>query len=260
MSFIRAIRRWRRKRQVQLSGITSQPLRFYVASHVENFRILRYGGEQEILTRFLQLLQPADTVFDVGASVGLYCVATATVVQQGNVYAFEPDPETYAWLRKNVKLNRLRNVHLLNWAVSNQTGEATLYTDGVEGYAPSLVKQEQPNAPAGERRIKTDTLDRQIAQGSLPVPDVLKVDIEGAEQLCLLGSQRLLGNEFGKKPRLIFLELHPLSLPLFGSSIEEVTELILGAGYTIDDRFERNDQIHWFCSDSQRTEQESAHA
>ena len=229
--------------QVRLQG---PPLQFHVYSPVERYRIAEYGGEQETLLRFLSALQAGDVVYDVGASVGLFSVAAARLVGQGAVYSFEPDPSTRARLEENVRLNHLENVHLVTWAVSDREGELTLFTDGAAGFAPSMVRQDRPGAPKGETVVLTRSLDTALASGELRLPDVLKIDIEGAEALCLRGCPRLLRGEFGKPPRALFVEVHPDLLPALGSSAEEIEELMQTLGYRLDWVQERAAEKHLY--------------
>lgn len=220
-------------RSIVIEDLAPAPLRFTVHNRVEEHRIAAYGGEYEILKRFLDLLQPADIVFDVGASVGLYTVAAAALVDRGMVYAFEPDPETRMRLEENVLLNQFGNVQSVPWAVSDSEGTVTLYSDGAAGFAPSLVLQTRKGAPSGQVSVSTRSLDIALSRSELPIPDILKIDIEGAESICLRGSERLLKGEFGKRPRSLLLELHPEVLPAFGSSPQQIREFMTRVGYEL---------------------------
>lgn len=220
-------------------------LRFVAHSPVEHFRTALYGGEREVWYAMLAELHPDDVLFDIGASVGLVTVGAAKCCR--TVYAFEPDPETQSRLVSHVTLNKLANVHIVPWAVSDQAGSLTLYSDGAAGYAPSLARQERPEAPKGEVKVATDTLDAAIARGDLPLPTVLKIDIEGAEILCLRGAQRLLAGELGPPPRLLMIEVHPQFLPAFGADVPAVEALVNAEHYSLDKRQPTHDQDYrWY--------------
>jgi len=221
-------------------------LQFEVFSSVEVFRIANYGGEREFLERFMESLESNDVVFDIGASVGLFTVHAAACLGNGEVIAFEPDPETAKRLKHNVQLNSFSNVRYVSWAVSDISGEAVLFSDGVSGYAPTLREQKnRPGAAKGQVKVLTRALDEAIMSGDLPLPTVLKIDIEGAEVLCLRGALKLVRGELGAKPRLIFLEIHPDFLPSFNSSIEEVHSFVLNHGYSVVWQEKRDTQIHY---------------
>jgi 16S rRNA C967 or C1407 C5-methylase (RsmB/RsmF family) len=71
--------------------------------------------ELDWLTKFLK---PGMTVMDVGANQGIYTTAAARAVgRSGRVYAFEPAPSELKKLRANIKINRLRNVAVIESAV-----------------------------------------------------------------------------------------------------------------------------------------------
>jgi FkbM family methyltransferase len=179
-------------------------LRFEAFSPVENYRIANYGDEKFFVEKFTESLKTDDVIFDIGASVGLMTVHAAVFASQGQVIAFEPDPETMDRLQHNVSLNDLSNVVFIPWAVSDSQGEVSLFTDGASGYAPSLKEQtNREGAPKTQITIQTRTLDNEIISGNLPLPSVLKIDIEGAEILCLRGAKKLLAGELGEKPKLI---------------------------------------------------------
>jgi len=224
-------------------------LMFEAFSPVEYFRIAQYGGENEFLEKFSKALLVDDVVFDIGASVGLMTVYAATYAAKGRVVAFEPDPETTKRLRWNVDLNSLSNVDYITWAVSDSIGEAELFTDGACGFAPSLRRQNnRAGAPQTGIKVPTGTIDAAIIRGDLPLPTVIKIDIEGAEFLCLKGATKLLKGGFAKSPRLIFLELHPEFLRYFNSSVDDVHNLLSTCGYNVLWVQTRDDQIHYCYS------------
>jgi FkbM family methyltransferase len=251
---LRWLRRKRKKEDkypimVKLKSL-EKVLSFEVFSPVEKYRIAGYGGEKGFLEYFISTLKDDDVVFDIGASVGLMTVHSAAEVSNGKVVAFEPDPETFRRLKHNVELNNLTNVIYAPWATSDSQGEVALFSDGANGFAPSLREQtNRPGAPKGQVMVPTKVLDDVVAAGELPHPTVLKIDIEGAEILCLRGAIKLIKGELGTKPRLIFLELHPVFLPDFGSTPNEVHDLVLEQGYQVVWEEKRDDQIH-YCYES----------
>ena len=231
--------------KVELSAVSGK-LKFEAFSPVELFRTAQYGNEKEFVNKFIEKLFHDDIVFDFGASVGLITVHAASFLERGRVFAFEPDPETSKRLIHNVELNNLSNVEYIPWAVGDTNGETILFSDGASGFAPTLKKQKnRTGTPTGRIKIQSRTLDDAILSKDLPVPTVLKIDIEGAEILCLKGASELLSGGLGKKPRLIFLELHPDFLPSFNSSADQVHGMVLGFGYGVIWEHKREDQVHY---------------
>jgi len=170
-------------------------------------------------------IHPGDTVFDIGAAVGFY--ACHAGLRGARVFAFEPDPLMLHRLTRNTALNHLQaTVSILGWAISDQDGTTLLYTPGVEGFTPTLL-------PRGEDQplsVECHSLDAAVASGLVPVPTVVKLDIEGAEILALRGMRALLSAPTG--PRVVFIELHPCGLEGLGSTPEECRALLEECGYT----------------------------
>jgi len=68
-----------------------------------------------------QEVKKGNLAIDVGASIGYYALLFAKLVgTEGKVVAFEPVPERYHILEKNIKLNNLKNVDLVKKSVSNK--------------------------------------------------------------------------------------------------------------------------------------------
>lgn len=134
------------------------------------------------MSSFLGEIKHGDYVYDIGGNIGIFSIHAAKYGE--NVISFEPDPEFRARLVKNTELNGLqRSIEIMDWAVSNSKGKVTLYTNGASGSSPSLVK-------VGERgavTVKTDSIDNVIDEGLISAPDLIKIDIEGAEILALKG-------------------------------------------------------------------------
>ncbi|OGW40624.1 MAG: hypothetical protein A2Y97_05045 [Nitrospirae bacterium RBG_13_39_12] len=210
--------------------------KFEISSPIESFRIDEYGGEEEFTGLIINELGKSDVLYDIGSCVGM--VAVHAALKGCKVVAFEPDHNYRARLETNLRLNNVNNVQIIKWAVSDTVGNVTLYTDGIEGNSPSLRKVRD----RGQVTVPTDTVDNALKRNEVPYPDVIKMDIEGAEILALRGMNKLLASV--SSPRKIFIEIHPEFLPEFGSSTEEVIEILKSFKYKQDYRAQRYNQIH----------------
>ena len=200
-------------------------------------RIVARGDEPEYLGVMLEQLRQDDVLYDVGANIGLVALHAA---RKCHTVAFEPDPSFLARLRRNLELNPSISVDVQPIAVSDADGVATLLEqNGAGGHSPSLVH----HGEEGVVEVRAQTLDSLVAGGTLPPPTVIKLDIEGAEVLALRGGHQVLRSPAG--PPRIFLEVHDSFLPSFGSSAEEVLELVRACGYeTVRYEARRADQQH----------------
>jgi FkbM family methyltransferase len=225
--------------RIKLDQFIDEGCLFEITSKTERARIITYGEEAETLERFLSVITPNDVFFDVGSCLGLYAIHAALIGCR--VYAFEPDPKYRKRLRKNIRINKLsRKIKILDWAVSNSPGYATLYTDGIDGNSPSLREV----GTRGRVVVKTNSLDNAIIKRKLPIPNVIKIDIEGAEILALRGMDDVLSS--CNAPKFLFIEFHPDFLQNFNSSISECLNLVGSYGYKEIYSKHRSNQIHYF--------------
>lgn len=143
-----------------------------------------------------ELVRPGDVVWDVGANVGLFSFAAAGLSRpDGRVLAIEPDP----WLAQLVKRSAALNPDLggrfnvLQAALTERAGDAVLHI-ARRGRAANYVAGFSPSSQTGGVRealaVRAVTLDALL--DGWPRPDVLKIDVEGAEASVLRGARRLL--------------------------------------------------------------------
>jgi FkbM family methyltransferase len=243
--FIKKI--WQRIRppRVKLTKFVASGCIFEITSRTEHNRVTGYGKEADSIQRVLSEIKTSDVFYDIGSCVGIYALHAA--YYGGVVIAFEPDPGYRKRLKRNIKINRLKKrIQVIDWAVSDRSGIITLYTDGVEGNSPSLSLV----GDRGAVSVKTNTIDNAVASKQIPYPDIVKMDIEGAEMLALQGMKKLLDSE--KAPRFLFIEFHPEFLSSFNSSVEECEMFIESHGYTKVDVKQRLDQLHYFYKKAAR--------
>ncbi len=206
----------------------SEPLLFILRSPIDEYRIGSLGGESASINLFATMLKPTDVVYDIGAQLGIYTVVASMKAHMGCVYSFEPDTELRERLAQNIELNRRQNIKILPFAVAATSGTETLFTDGESGFSPSLRLQSRAGACTGSITVDSISIDDAITRLQIRPPDILKIDIEGAEWHALLGMKVLFAS---RPPRLIFIEFHPQFLPLFGSSLAECLSLLESARY-----------------------------
>jgi len=133
---------------------------------------------------------------------------------EGHVVAFEPEARNLSFLRRHVSLNRINNIEIVDAAVSDQSGTALF----CQGPSRSMGKLSDDVVA-----VRTLTLDDFICKSRGPVPDVMKIDVEGAEMRVLRGAERALSE---LKP-LIFLATHGAALQ------QECRAFLSSLGYTL---------------------------
>lgn len=141
--------------------------------------------EYEKRRQFEQTLKEGDIILDIGAHVGYYTLLASILTgPSGRVFAFEPLPANIHFLRAHLALNQIHNVTLIEAAVSNEnhTGRFT----------PGLGTSMGMLHPKGILEVECVTLDGLMSEGRLPVADVIKIDVEGAELKVLQGAANML--------------------------------------------------------------------
>lgn len=160
-----------------------------------------WAGTYEVdrLAAFGEVIGPGATVYDIGANVGIYTLLASTKAGlSGKVYAFEPVERNLQYLRRHVALNQLQNCLILKTVVSNQDGTRR-FSATSDDFSMGHLSQN------GEREVPSVSLDSCIyGQRALRPPDIIKIDVEGAESEVLQGASRTLA-EF--HPAL-FVEVH----------------------------------------------------
>jgi FkbM family methyltransferase len=135
-------------------------------------------------SRFAQLIEPGNVVYDIGAHVGSYTLLAArTVGPSGQVFAFEPMPENLSFLRNHLQLNATANVVV--YPVALWSDETTVAFRRRADRVSGGISEE------GDVLVKTTTVDHFVGTGERP-PDCMKIDVEGAESAVLQGAERTL--------------------------------------------------------------------
>lgn len=167
------------------------------------YRSFVYGTwEPKVVRAITGIVKPGMTVIDIGAHIGYYALLLAKYVGPGGrVFAFEPLPANFALLQKNIELNNLRNVQSMNQAIFSRTQEIAISAPGDEPNPGSGSMHEE--AGRKQYRVEAITLDDFCGTRALQ-PDVVKMDIEGAEYDAVLGARKTIGLY---RPKLL-IELH----------------------------------------------------
>jgi FkbM family methyltransferase len=122
--------------------------------------------------------------YDVGANAGFYSLALSRLVgDAGRVFAFEPNAENVYALRRHVQLNQLRNVTIVQAAVSGRSQ--------IAGFDTSIDLASGKITQGGSYLVPSISLDEFVAAG-YPPPAFVKMDIEGAETDALEGAKEII--------------------------------------------------------------------
>ena len=196
---------------------------------IRDSQFLAFGTYNEPVTElFKQEITPGMIVADLGAHVGYYTVLASKLVgAHGKVFAFEPAPDNFTLLTKNISANNLLNVAALQKAVSNKEVTTRLVLQDSYGH---FLSEKQPRGSA-VIEVNSISLDRFFEEKDI-VFDFIKMNIEGYEMAALEGMPRIVK----RSPHLkLITEFCPEFLIRAGFSPEEFLKTLLGHGFNIYD-------------------------
>ena len=175
-----------------------------------------FEGE-ELMELLVGKMRPTDVVFDVGAWHGINASLFSRRASQ--VVSFEPNPSTFRVLQETIVVNGARNITAYALAVGNERATAELWGTGSgSSLRPGPGK-------LVHSLVNVISMDEFAAERST-LPDVIKIDAEGAEYQVLAGARDCLAHT-----RLLYLEMHFLELPKFDASPAMLESLVRAAGF-----------------------------
>lgn len=171
-------------------------------SLIANSRIVEPG----ISSLFAAIQESAQikVFWDVGANIGLHTWRLITKDPQLKAILFEPDPDNAALLKSTIRAADLKQVQVMEVAVSDTAGSATFALDPSSGATGSLIVDQTFNQRLfgqAPRCITVPTVRLDDLLQTQDPPDLIKIDVELAEHLVFRGATTLLA---GQKPFIIF--------------------------------------------------------
>jgi len=180
--------------------------------------------ERDKQEKFFATVSEGDVVFDIGANTGLYTLLAAKASgEAGHVYAFEPAERNLDFLKRHIHLNNCTNVTIFPSAVADKAG--TAFFDQGENHATGHLANE------GETPVEVVTVDTLISDGKTRHPDLLKIDVEGAEVKVLQGAI----NALRETRPVVFLAIHG------AQQYTECCDILTNAGYHVETSDEQHD-------------------
>ncbi|MCL4837570.1 MAG: FkbM family methyltransferase [Thermoanaerobaculia bacterium] len=167
---------------------------------------------------FLREAGSASVLIDVGACHGLFTLSFLTRDSGRKVVAVEPSPRALAVLGQQLELNGAPAVVVVPHALGRTQGTVSMV------YEWHHLVRVGAEGPAGEDRgevVRVEPLDDLCHRLAL-APDLMKIDVEGAELEVLAGGEQTL---IEHRPVLL-LETHPRELGRLGCSVDEVVQFL----------------------------------
>lgn len=189
--------------------------------------IIESGTWEPHVERVLRQYLVKGSVFvDIGANVGWHTMLAASIVgDAAAVYAFEPNPANARLIAHTIEKNRLPNVHLLPFALSDRVGFSS-FQSAIGSNGAFVGSREHDSLDASVTIVPTLRLD----DLSIEHVDVLKIDVEGAEPLVLRGAEATIERDH---PVIIFEFSCDMSERVGGDAARTHLDMLQARGYEL---------------------------
>jgi FkbM family methyltransferase len=145
--------------------------------------------------------QTGDVFVDIGANVGMYTIWAAKT-RGVRTFAFEPESQNYALLYRNIVMNGLsENVVAYCLALSDTAGYSLLHLSefkiggSCHSYGEKIDHRLEHRDTKLSQGCVSTTLDSLVAGGVLPMPNHIKIDVDGLEHKVLAGCRNVLADQ-----------------------------------------------------------------
>jgi FkbM family methyltransferase len=144
--------------------------------------ILEIWFEKAYFPKGFYIRKPKDIIVDVGANIGLFTIQAALKNPDAQIIAFEPFPENFDCLAKNINTFRLEQVSLYQYAISSSQGHGLISVNNLRSLDCQLILGANSTTEVQDyKNVKVLTLDNLLNMAGIDKISLLKMDIEGSE-------------------------------------------------------------------------------
>jgi FkbM family methyltransferase len=201
------------------------PSRDVIRLHPRFLGMIFGGYEPELARLMARHVKPGAMILDLGAHVGFHTLMLSRRAGSlGRVFAVEPSPATATLLMQHLRWNNCDNVQVIEALIGDEEREVAF------AYRPDPMDPDGlSNSLAGDiggktATVRMTTIDR-ICAGCHP--DLIKMDIEGAELLALRGARETLA----RAAPLLVVSVHPEPMRALGTEPEDLVAFLGAFGY-----------------------------
>tara|TARA_R110002096_G_scaffold25004_1_gene78611 strand:+ start:5060 stop:5896 length:837 start_codon:yes stop_codon:yes gene_type:complete len=170
-------------------------------------------------------------VFDVGAHIGLVTLPASEVIGEGGkVYAFEPADGNRQFLNYHLEANKIANVEVESFLLGAKDDDEVAFYAQVGAAGTNSILHLENKGEFEQTLVRQTTIDSYCDANGIG-PDLIKIDVEGAEIGVLQGAEKTLA---AFKPK-IFLSVHPTHIEKLGLSMDDLRQLISDFEYEVKD-------------------------
>ena len=177
--------------------VMAGPLKGYLWSTSSSYDyILGEYEDPETMKFFLAWLKPGSVYYDIGSNIGFHALTANRVINTGKIYAFEPMPAVRAIFEKHISLNSKliisNSIKIFPIAISNKEKQVEFSNDITHRDGNTYIKESYIFAGTENKiTVQCQSIDGLMQQG-YDKPDIIKIDVEGAEYDVLTGAENTL--------------------------------------------------------------------
>jgi len=230
---------------VTLLDYAGATIKLQADSLVDLYRARACEKEPETVEWIERYVKKGDVLFDIGANIGAYSlVACAHCRGEATIFAFEPSFSSYHQLCRNIIVNKFhRSITPYLIALTKSSGVLSFHYQSLEaGSADHWLGANLLNTPAQfvyTQQLLSFSIDDLINKFQFPVPNHVKLDVDGAEVDVLCGAEETLAKNQLKS---ILVEVRDVD----GMS-RQVDEILMAAGFRLVSKTDRGDHHTWNC-------------
>jgi len=196
-------------------NIQNKKVFFFIPNSYTKYRLVNFFNKEPGTLNWIDIFKRKSIFFDIGSNIRNYSIYAAVAhpfIKE--IFAFEPSFLNTRVLSRNISINKLnKKIKIIQLPLSNQKNKILEMSESTfeEGGSYNSFGVEY-NSNGKLHNIKNNyailgtNLDYLIISKILPIPNYIKIDVDGIEHLILQGAKKTIDN---KKVRSILIELYP---------------------------------------------------
>lgn len=189
------------------------------------------AGHNRGFTSCIDQANGLHTVFDIGAHIGLVTLPLATkICPEGTIFAFEPGNSNRKFLGQHLRINQIKNVTVVADLIGEKMDDSATFYQSTSDSGMNTITETGKRKGYKRTVVRQTTLDEFCNLHELK-PQLIKIDVEGAELHVLKGGVEILRQYMPT----IFLSVHPRHIAELGGSTVELERFIEKIGYRVFD-------------------------
>jgi len=207
-----------KNKTIRIANINGIILKLDLSEYLSHF--LYYRFKDLSMNELIKVSKNKKNIFDVGANIGYTSLLMGKANHsKSNVYAFEPDPNTYQNLLHNLKLNKISSIYPYNLGIGKKESREKLVVSQNGNLGENSINN---NAKENFNWITLTSIDLFCVKNNVDKIDLIKIDVEGYEYNVLKGAEKTINKD---KP-VLFVEIIDEKLKSNDSSSKEVISFI----------------------------------